>query len=61
LSDIGNIPSPEHLVIINLDYSRTEANPPHPNNNVEEVAHEVWAVRSVRPKGKKCRLQMIIA
>jgi hypothetical protein len=26
---------------INLDYSRTEANPPHPNNKVEEVAYEV--------------------
>jgi hypothetical protein len=24
-----------------MDYSRTEANPPHPNNNVEEVVHEV--------------------
>ncbi len=48
MSDIGNIPSPEHLVIINLDYSRTEANPPHPNNKVEEVAHEVWLVRSGR-------------
>ena len=24
----------------NLDYSRTEANPPHPYNKVEEVAHE---------------------
>jgi hypothetical protein len=23
-----------------MDYSRTEANPPHPNKNVEEVAHE---------------------
>jgi hypothetical protein len=24
-----------------MDYSRTEANPPHPNNNVEEVTNEV--------------------
>jgi hypothetical protein len=24
-----------------MDYSRTEANPPHPNNKVEEVAHKV--------------------
>ena len=31
-----------------MDYSRTEANPPHPNNKVEEVAHEVWLVRSGR-------------
>jgi hypothetical protein len=23
-----------------MDYSRTEANPPHPYNKVEEVAHE---------------------
>jgi len=23
-----------------MDYSRTEANPPHPNIKVEEVAHE---------------------
>ena len=23
-----------------LDYSRVEANPPHPNNKVEEAAHE---------------------
>jgi hypothetical protein len=60
-----------HQIIITLDYSRTEANPPHPNNNVEEVAHEAVvnyreptqpnpsyneadAVRSVRPKGKRC-------
>ncbi len=27
-----------------LDYSRVEANPPHPNNNVEEVAHEAVVV-----------------
>ena len=23
-----------------MDYSRTKANPPHPYNKVEEVAHE---------------------
>jgi hypothetical protein len=23
-----------------MDYSRTEANPPHPYNKVEEVVHE---------------------
>jgi len=23
-----------------MDYSRTKANPPHPNSKVEEVAHE---------------------
>ena len=27
-------------VTISLDYSRVEANPPHPNIRVEEVAHE---------------------
>jgi hypothetical protein len=54
-----------------MDYSRAEANPPHPYKKVEEVAHEVVvnyyeptqpnpsyneadAVRSVRPKGKRC-------
>jgi len=52
---------------INLDYSRVEANPPHPNIKVEEVVHEAVVnyregayneadvVRSDRPKGKKCR------
>ncbi|MGB6338798.1 MAG: hypothetical protein WBF32_03410, partial [Candidatus Aminicenantaceae bacterium] len=29
-----------NLTFISLDYSRTEANPPHPYNKVEEVAHE---------------------
>ena len=31
-----------------MDYSRIEATPPHPDNKVEEVAHEVWLVRSGR-------------
>ncbi|MGB3862529.1 MAG: hypothetical protein WA915_10620 [Candidatus Aminicenantaceae bacterium] len=29
-----------NLAFISLDYSRTEANPPHPYKKVEEVAHE---------------------
>ncbi len=40
------------IEIIILDYSRVEANPPHPNIKVEAVAHEVWLVRSA-PEGKK--------
>ncbi len=41
------------IEIIILDYSRVEANSPHPNIKVEAVAHEVWLVRSGRrPKGK---------
>jgi hypothetical protein len=27
-----------------MGYSRTEANPPHPNNNVEEVANEAVVI-----------------
>jgi hypothetical protein len=29
------------MLQMKIDYSRTKANPPHPNNKVEEVAHEV--------------------
>ncbi len=31
-----------------MDYSRVEANPPHPDIKVEAVAQEVWLVRSGR-------------
>jgi len=30
----------ELVLRFSLDYSRVEANPPHPNNKVEEAAHE---------------------
>jgi hypothetical protein len=36
------------MVLINLNYSRVEANPSRPNIKVEAVAHEVWLVRSGR-------------
>ncbi len=29
-----------NIISINLDYSRVEANPPHPYKKVEAVAHE---------------------
>jgi hypothetical protein len=49
-----------------LDYSRVEANPPHPNNKVEASAHEdvvlhfEWAAakqmwRDQLAESKKCR------
>ncbi len=51
-----------------LEYSRVEANPPHPYIKVEEAAHEAVVnyreptqpnpVRSARPKGKECRHKM---
>ncbi len=54
------------VVLTNLNYSRVEANPTHPNIKVEAVAHEAvvnctqvgynegFVVRSARPKGKRC-------
>ncbi len=41
------------LTKINLDYSRVEANPPHPDIKVEEVAHEVWFACRVKDADNK--------
>jgi len=36
--------NPPATLRYNLDYSRVEANPPHPYNKVEAVAHEVVVI-----------------